>query len=61
MKIEIGHNRAGPGRAVTSQDFFGPGRYGLRFQLGRAEDLQPWYYHDGRVTVKNPKWKIKFD
>ena len=55
MKIEIGHNRAGPGRAVTSQDFFGPGRYGLRFQLGRAEDLQPWYYHDGRVTVKNPK------
>ena len=33
---------AGPGRAVTSQDFCGPGRYGPRFQLARPEDLQPW-------------------
>ena len=37
---------AGPGRAVTSQDFCGPGRYGPRFQLGRTG---PKIYNPGPV------------
>ena len=46
---------AGPGRTVTAHDFCGPGRYGPRFQLGRAVQSDPVQPEDFQHWSRGPK------